>query len=171
MFGFRKIWCSLFSWNTRFEIRPFVLLPRFYLIGNKSKSWSIQIFEKHYTQLTFKKVNKRYSAGLLKGYQKIEFPSKNYMGLNYHHQHHHYQNPTRFWLWMSLLNLEVIIWFFCLSHFPKMDEYTEVLTDAWRKVCIFQTKVYSRFIWRCNFWKSLKTKQKHDSIFKLTSRR
>ena len=28
MFVFRKIWCALFSWNTRFEIRPFLaLLP------------------------------------------------------------------------------------------------------------------------------------------------
>ena len=24
---FRGIWCALFSWNTRFEIRPFILLP------------------------------------------------------------------------------------------------------------------------------------------------
>ena len=24
---FRKIWCALFSWNTRFQIRPFALLP------------------------------------------------------------------------------------------------------------------------------------------------
>ena len=27
MFVFRKIWHALFSWNTRFEIRPFALLP------------------------------------------------------------------------------------------------------------------------------------------------
>ena len=27
MFVFRKIWRALFSWNTRFEIRPFTLLP------------------------------------------------------------------------------------------------------------------------------------------------
>ena len=27
MFVFRKIWRALFSWNTRFEIRPFALLP------------------------------------------------------------------------------------------------------------------------------------------------
>ena len=27
MFVFRKIWRTLFSWNTRFEIRPFALLP------------------------------------------------------------------------------------------------------------------------------------------------
>ena len=27
MFVFRKIWCALFCWNTRFEIRPFALLP------------------------------------------------------------------------------------------------------------------------------------------------
>ena len=26
MFVFRKIWCALFSGNTRFEIRPFALL-------------------------------------------------------------------------------------------------------------------------------------------------
>ena len=26
-FIFRKIWCALFSWNTRFEIRLFALLP------------------------------------------------------------------------------------------------------------------------------------------------
>ena len=27
MFVFRKIWHALFSWNTRFEIGPFALLP------------------------------------------------------------------------------------------------------------------------------------------------
>ena len=27
MFVFRKTWRALFSWNTRFEIRPFALLP------------------------------------------------------------------------------------------------------------------------------------------------
>ena len=27
MFVFRKIWCALFSWNARFEIRPLALLP------------------------------------------------------------------------------------------------------------------------------------------------
>ena len=27
IFVFRKIWHALFSWNTRFEIRPFALLP------------------------------------------------------------------------------------------------------------------------------------------------
>ena len=27
MFVFGKIWCALFSWNTRFKISPFVLLP------------------------------------------------------------------------------------------------------------------------------------------------
>ena len=27
MFVFRKIWRALFSWNTRYEIRPFALLP------------------------------------------------------------------------------------------------------------------------------------------------
>ena len=27
MFVFRKIWRALFSWNTRFEIRPFAILP------------------------------------------------------------------------------------------------------------------------------------------------
>ena len=27
MFVFRKIWRALLSWNTRFEIRPFALLP------------------------------------------------------------------------------------------------------------------------------------------------
>ena len=31
MFVFRKIWRALFSWNTRFEIRPFALLPEKYL--------------------------------------------------------------------------------------------------------------------------------------------
>ena len=30
MFFFRKIWRALFSWNTRFEIRPFTLLPTKY---------------------------------------------------------------------------------------------------------------------------------------------
>ena len=30
MFVFRKIWRALFSCNTRFEIRPFALLPTNY---------------------------------------------------------------------------------------------------------------------------------------------
>ena len=30
MFVFRKIWRALFSRNTRFEIRPFALLPTYY---------------------------------------------------------------------------------------------------------------------------------------------
>ena len=30
MFVFQKIWHALFSWNTRFEIRPFTLLPTKY---------------------------------------------------------------------------------------------------------------------------------------------
>ena len=30
MFVFRKIWRALFFWNTRFEIRPFALLPAIY---------------------------------------------------------------------------------------------------------------------------------------------
>ena len=30
MFVFRKIWRTLFSWNTRFEIHPFALLPTKY---------------------------------------------------------------------------------------------------------------------------------------------
>ena len=33
MFVFRKIWRALFSWNTRFEIRPFVLLPMDYCVA------------------------------------------------------------------------------------------------------------------------------------------
>ena len=32
MFVFRKIWQYYFSWNIRFEIRPFALLPTLYLI-------------------------------------------------------------------------------------------------------------------------------------------
>ena len=30
MFVFRKIWRTLFSWNSRFEIQPFALLPTKY---------------------------------------------------------------------------------------------------------------------------------------------
>ena len=30
LFLFRKIWRALFSWNNRFEIRPFALLPAIY---------------------------------------------------------------------------------------------------------------------------------------------
>ena len=30
MFVFREIWCALFSCNSRFEIRPFALLPKTY---------------------------------------------------------------------------------------------------------------------------------------------
>ena len=32
MFVFQNIWRALFSWNTRFDIRPFALLPTFYRI-------------------------------------------------------------------------------------------------------------------------------------------
>ena len=35
MFVLRKIWRALFSWNTRFEIRPFVLLPSIKSFENK----------------------------------------------------------------------------------------------------------------------------------------
>ena len=37
MFVFRKIWRALFSWNTRFEIRPFVLLPTCWWMKLKQK--------------------------------------------------------------------------------------------------------------------------------------
>ena len=33
MFVFWKIWRALFSWDTRFEIRPFGLLPTIYIKG------------------------------------------------------------------------------------------------------------------------------------------
>ena len=36
---FSEIWLAFFSWNTRFEIRPFVLLPTNY--SRKERSWSI----------------------------------------------------------------------------------------------------------------------------------
>ena len=36
MFVFRKIWRALFSWNSRFKIRPFALLPT-----NRGLVWSI----------------------------------------------------------------------------------------------------------------------------------
>ena len=36
MFVFQKIWRALFSWNTRFEIRPFALLPTNSRFGLKS---------------------------------------------------------------------------------------------------------------------------------------
>ena len=42
MFVFRKIWCTLFSWNTRFEICPFALLP--------TKYWK-DIFDKRMANL------------------------------------------------------------------------------------------------------------------------
>ena len=35
MFIFQKIWRALFSWNTRFEIRPFALLPTIICFGCK----------------------------------------------------------------------------------------------------------------------------------------
>ena len=37
MFDFRKIWRALFSWNTRYEIRPFALLQACYPIGILTK--------------------------------------------------------------------------------------------------------------------------------------
>ena len=39
MFVFRKIWRALFSWNTRFEIRPFALSLTIY------KRFFLQNFE------------------------------------------------------------------------------------------------------------------------------
>ena len=33
MFVFRKIWLAFFSWNTRFEICPFTLLPTVFRFG------------------------------------------------------------------------------------------------------------------------------------------
>ena len=41
MFVFRKIWRALFSWNFRFEIRPFALLPTKCILEQLSS------FEKH----------------------------------------------------------------------------------------------------------------------------
>ena len=39
-FVFRKIWRALFSWNTRFEIRPFALLPaNFRFLNHFLLSW------------------------------------------------------------------------------------------------------------------------------------
>ena len=35
MFVFRKVWRTLFSWNTRFEIRPFALLPTYCSLQRK----------------------------------------------------------------------------------------------------------------------------------------
>ena len=47
MFVFRKIWRALISWNTRFEIRPFALLPtNFTLTPEKTVTYlSIEIDE------------------------------------------------------------------------------------------------------------------------------
>ena len=44
MFVFRKFWRALLSWNTRFEIRPFALLPTKYSITG-SKLLAIFIFK------------------------------------------------------------------------------------------------------------------------------
>ena len=41
MFVFRKIWRALFPWNTRFEIRPFALLPTI-------KAKALNLFSTHY---------------------------------------------------------------------------------------------------------------------------
>ena len=42
-FVFWKIWRALFPWNTRFEIRPFALLPKRYPV-NANKSWARYTF-------------------------------------------------------------------------------------------------------------------------------
>ena len=49
MFVFRKIWRALFSWNVRFEIRPFALLPTNHqkpVIKNQTVSGFHQIQER-----------------------------------------------------------------------------------------------------------------------------
>ena len=50
MFAFRKIWRALFSYNTRFEIRPFALLPL-----NSKKSLG-QNFQRQRTCLLIKEI-------------------------------------------------------------------------------------------------------------------
>ena len=37
MFVFRKIWRALFSWNTRFEVRPFALFSTFYNLSKNPR--------------------------------------------------------------------------------------------------------------------------------------
>ena len=64
---FRKIWRALFSWNTRFEIRPFALLPTYYWPNytitscySANNSFSIVwLFELHFI---FKRVIVTHSA-------------------------------------------------------------------------------------------------------------
>ena len=45
MYVFRKIWCALFSWNIRFEIHPFALLPMKWK-WRKDYDYMLQFFEK-----------------------------------------------------------------------------------------------------------------------------
>ena len=69
MFVFRKIWRALFSWNTRFEIRPFALLPTFrqyqkniafsilYFFSSVASPTNVQIFISFLFSCFFKNTN------------------------------------------------------------------------------------------------------------------
>ena len=66
MFVFLKTWCALFSCNTRFEIRPFALLPtilspllQFYLLKNYKKTSRFSVF-RGYENVTGKKTCKNF---------------------------------------------------------------------------------------------------------------
>ena len=45
MFVFRKIWRTLFSWNTRSEIRPFTLLPTKFWFNSRYKLLHVLEFD------------------------------------------------------------------------------------------------------------------------------
>ena len=52
MFVFRKIWRALCSWNTRFEIRPFALLPTIYTLKFKRRwLWNVIIFTRNVSKI------------------------------------------------------------------------------------------------------------------------
>ena len=58
---FRKIWRALFSWSTRFEIRPFALLPTFTWLNSKHCSISFDSLWK-FQQVCFKMCLTRFCA-------------------------------------------------------------------------------------------------------------
>ena len=72
MFVFRKIWRGLFSWNTRFEIRPFVLLPTFRNFRQTEATTGCVLWEKFFKKFAHRKTEKHlfWSLFCLQLYQK-----------------------------------------------------------------------------------------------------
>ena len=88
MFVFRKIiWCALFSWNTRFEIRPFALLPTVYYAWIEKKEtsslsywnlsynllWRLPRFQKNWSQNCIKSLKMTWNNSTVFTYGVVLF--------------------------------------------------------------------------------------------------